>query len=207
MNITRTKPIAILFAALLLACAAVAFAPRAYAVDNVQLDAPTKVSDDITRLQVDKLDADTHEYVSGATMAIINEETGQVVDSWVTSSSAHLNEKGLDVDVVYILREIEAPQGYDKVNDVRFMANATEGTGITILSQGSDSELTESYKVNLYDKRQPAEREITVTENKEKTVSPKTGDETPIPLVASLCGVGIVLIVILQFLKRTKRTD
>ena len=185
-----------------------AFVPRALAVDNVQLNAPTTVSDDITRLHVDKLEADTHERLSGATMAIVNESTGEVVDSWVTGQATHENEKGLDVGVVYILREIEAPDGYDKVEDVRFRVNETEGEGITILSQGSDSELTESYKVSLHDKARPIEKEITTTQTTTTTkeVAPKTGDETPIPLVAGLVGIGLALIVVLQLVKRALRS-
>ena len=178
---------------------------QAFAADNVQLNAPTTVSDDITRLHVDKLDADTHEQLAGATMAIINEKTGEVVDSWVTGTSTHENEKGLDVNVVYILRELEAPEGYDKVEDVRFIVNETEGTGITVLSQGSDSELTESYKVSLYDKAKPIEREITVTKTPPNEPAPKTGDETPLAVVAGLVGVGLILIVVLQLVKRALR--
>ena len=190
----------------LLLLAFLAFPSLAYAADNVQLNAPTTVSDDITRLHVDKLDADTHEHLSGATMEIVNESTGGVVDSWVTGPSTHVNEKGLDVGVVYILREIEAPEGYSKVEDVRFMVNETEGSGITILSQGSDSELSESYKLSLYDKAVPVVQETTVTKtNATHEVAPKTGDETPIALVAGLVGLGLALIVVLQLVKRALR--
>ena len=203
MNLVKA---AVLVAALMIACAA--FAPCAYA-ENVKLDAPMQVSDDITQVEVSKLDADTHEYVIGATMAIVNEETGEVVDSWVTTDATHQNLKGLDVDVVYILREIEAPEGYDKVEDVRFMVNETEGKGITVLSQGADSDLVESYKFNLYDKKQPIEREVVVpqTTTTTKTPAPKTGDETPISLVATLVGIGLGLIAILQLFKGRVREE
>ena len=193
---------AILAVAIALTCTV--FALPAYA--NIQLDAPTTVSDDITRLHVNKLDADTHDYVIGATMAIINEGTGEVVDSWVTGSGTHENEKGLDVNVVYILREIAAPDGFSKADDVRFIVNETEGTGITILSQGNDSELSESYKLTMYDKAADIVNEITVTETRpaptNKGVAPKTGDETPLTTVAILIAAGVIAIVLLQFYKR-----
>ena len=196
-------------AAVALAC--FAFAPSAYA--NRQIDAPTTVSDDITRLHVNKLDADTHEYVQGAKMAIIDKETGEVVDEWTTGEDTHENEKNLVVDRVYILREIEAPEGFEKAADTEFKVNATEGEGITILS-GDDAELTQSYSLNLYDKAKDTEKEITVTNerNKEKTitttkkVAPKTGDETPMSTVGILVGVGVALIVVLQLVKRRLRT-
>ena len=224
---------ALAFAALALA---LAFAAPAHA--NIHLDAPTTVSDDITRVHVAKLDADTHEFVEGAKMAIVEEETGAVVDEWVTGTSAHENEKGLNVNVVYVLRELEAPEGYDRVEDVRFVVNETEGTGITILSQGTDSELVESYRVNLYDRPHAVERETVVTQTREqapterrqvvtttkpapssnntvttnnttqsseqpnKAVAPKTGDETPLAVVAVLVAAGILLILLLQLPKR-----
>ena len=225
------------FAGFAIALTAVAFAcwlaaPQAAFGDNVQLDAPVTVSDDVTRVHVNKLDADTHEYVEGATMSIIEEETGTVVDSWVTGTSTHVNEKELSVGVVYILREVSAPDGYEKVSDVRFEINEVEGEGIKVLSSdGEEVELTESYKFAVYDKALPSENVQTVTkqrpnepsestsssssssssstssssrtpDNTSKVVAPKTGDETPLSLVAALMGVGVSVILILQLAKR-----
>lgn len=195
--------------ALILACTC--FTSQAFA--NRTIDAPTTVSDDITRIHVNKLDADTREYVQGAKMAIIEKDSGLVVDEWVTGGSTHQNEKGLDVNKVYILRELEAPDGFDKVQDVEFIVNETEGTGITIVSQGKDSELVESYKVNLYDKAKTIEDEIVVTETRgtsssnttsgtTKNPAPKTGDETPLWPIIALVVVGIIGIGVLEIPKR-----
>lgn len=169
------------------------------------------VSDDIARVHVTKLDADTHDYVSGATMAIIDKETGEVIDEWVTGAGTHAYEKGsLVVDRPYILREIAAPEGFSKVDDVEFVVNAKEGTGLTILSGTSGQfDLTESYKISLYDKADAIENEIVVTETTKptttptsKTPAPKTGDETPISTVMVLVGIGIIAIIALEVLKR-----
>ena len=181
------------------------FVIPAYA--NVELDAPTTVSDDITRVHVANLDADTHDYVIGAKMAIIDEETGEVVDEWVSGSGVHEYEKGsLVVERVYILRELEAPEGFDKVDDVRFVVNEMEGSGLTILSGTSNQfELTESYKINLYDKPHDSENVITTTKatsTTTKAAAPKTGDETPMSTVAILVVAGIIAIVLLQLPKR-----
>lgn len=208
-TVTNAKTIRVGAAFILLLAAALAvcgvFAISAYA--NQTLPAPTQVSDDITRVHVNKLDADTHEYVQGASMAIIEKETGTVVDEWVTGSATHANEKNLDVDKVYILREISAPDGYEKVEDTEFMINATEGAGITILS--GPGELTESYKVNLYDKVTTTTNEKVVTKTNEtttkgsdRTVAPKTGDETPINLITLLVAIGILAIGGLELVKR-----
>jgi hypothetical protein len=232
MKTAMSTRVTVLFSALFAFALALAFAPAAFAA-NMQLNAPTTVSDDITRLHVNKLDKSTHEFVKGATMAIINEQTGEIVDSWVTSDGTHENEKGLDVNVVYILRELEAPAGYSKVQDVRFIVNETEGTGITVLDMGDDAEQVESYKLALYDARATAEEEIVVTQqtsanptsntantnanggtttnapssHSSKAVAPKTGDEAPMNLVAGLCAVGALLIVALQISKRRYRDE
>ena len=133
------------------ACAALlalsAFVPSAFA--NREISAPTlpdgstmTVSDDVTRIQVDKLDERTHEAVKGARMQILARDTGEVVDEWTTDGATHVLEKGLDVDVVYILREAEAPEGYAKIDDVEFLANEVEGTGITLLTERERDLLT-----------------------------------------------------------------
>lgn len=197
---------AVLAVAIALTCAM--FAVPAYA--NVQLDAPTTVSDDITRVHVAKLDADTHDYVIGAKMAIIDEESGEVVDEWVSGAGVHEYEKGsLVVERVYILRELEAPEGFDKVDDVRFVVNEMEGSGLSILSGTSDQfELTESYKISLYDKPHDTENVITTTQpapsssTTTKAAAPKTGDETPMSTVAILVAVGILIVALLQIPKR-----
>ena len=194
-----------LLAAVLVACGVLA--SSAYAADSGPA-VTTQVSDDITRVHVNKLDADTHEYVQGANMAIIEKETGKVVDEWVTGKSTHQNEKNLDVGKTYILREVSAPDGFEKVTDTEFIINANEGDGITILS--GPGELTESYKINLYDKAKSVENERVVertragTENtsSEKNVAPKTGDETPIPFVFALVAIGVLVIGVLEFAKR-----
>ncbi len=197
--------------ALILACTC--FTSQAFA--NRTIDAPTTVSDDITRIHVNKLDADTREYVQGAKMAIIEKDSGLVVDEWVTGGSTHQNEKGLDVKKRYILRELEAPEGFEKVEDVEFEVDPEEGKGLIIYSQGKDSELVESYKVNLYDKAKTIEDEIVVTETRgtsssssnttsgtTKNPAPKTGDETPLWPIIALVVVGIIGIGVLEIPKR-----
>lgn len=206
--------------ALALALLACAFGvPRAYA--NQQLDAPTVVSDDITRVYVNKLDSDTHEYVQGASMAILEKDSGTVVDEWVSGEAPHANEKGLNVGVVYILREVAAPDGYEVAEDTEFMVNEVEGAGITVLS--GPAELTESYRFNLYDKAKDIEKETVVTETRPtatagapsnpstpsgsngtttRAVAPKTGDETPVSLVFTLVVIGLLAIGILEIPKR-----
>ena len=121
-----TRAAAVLVAAMALACALVL---PAYAK---VLDAPTTVADDITRLQVNKLDADTHEPVVGATMVIVD-ENGNTVAEWVSDGSGFSIEKGLDVDVVYTLKELDPPDGYSAISPMwtRLRAMASSSTRVT----------------------------------------------------------------------------
>ena len=187
-NITATAPIArigvvcMLIAAALLAC--MLCAPQAFARQVVEMPGDWGVSDDITRIHVTKVDAGTHEALKGAKMAIIERDTGVVVDEWITDGTTHETEKLLDVNKEYILRELEAPEGYEKVQDTIFEVNEMEGTGITIKDPvPSSTELSESYKVTIYDQHVDIVKEKTVTlYDSESSVDEGTGSLMVIPV-------------------------
>lgn len=207
-NITATATVArigvvcMLMAAALLAC--MLCVPQAFAKQTIEMPEGWGVSDDITRIHVTKVDAGTHEALKGAKMAIIERDTGVVIDEWTTDGTTHETEKLLDVNKEYILRELEAPEGYEKVQDTIFEVNEMEGTGITIKDPvPSSTELSEMYKVTIYDQHVSIVEEKTVTQKRAvSSSSPKTGDETPLIPVGALAGVALVGIVVLQIVKR-----
>lgn len=190
---------------------------------NKVLDSAITVSDDITRIHVNKLDAQTHEFVPGAVMQIIEKDTGSVVDEWTTDGTTHQNEKGLNVNVVYVLHEEQAPDGYAAVEDIEFMVNEMEGTGITILSDESDEwELTESYKVAVYD-RSTAIIEQEQIEHRSSSSSAgsssssssgkgsdssgsnlgvKTGDTAPVTTIALVAVAALAIVLLAVFARR-----
>ena len=201
-NITTMAPVArigvvcTLIATALLAC--ILCVPQAFAKQTIEMPDGWGVSDDITRIHVTKVDAGTHEALKGAKMVIIERDTGAVVDEWTTDGTTHETEKLLDVNKEYILRELEAPEGYEKAQDTIFEVNEIEGTGITIKDPvPSSTELAESYKVTIYDQHVTIVKEEEVVKR-----SPKTGDDAPLILVGVLGGVTLVAIAGLQFLKR-----
>lgn len=187
-------------AAVLLACTICV--PQALAKQTVVMPDDWGVADDITRIHVNKLDAGTHEYVLGAKMAIYNRDTGELIDEWVTDGTTHKLEKVLDVNVVYILREEEAPEGYDTVEDVVFYVDAEEGVGLNILSWDEErSELTNGYTVSLYDqhadivKTKPAD-------DRTRSATPKTGDMISLALIGGLVVVAAVATVVVLLSRR-----
>ena len=150
-----------------------------------------QVSDDITRVHVDKLEAGTHEWVKGAKMQIIEAESGDMVAEWATGESTFELEKSLDVNKEYILREVKAPDGYAKVDDVRFVVNAEEGAGITItepdVSNAEWVELSGTYQIELYDSKATEE-----VEYKDRPGSSSKGGGGSTAKTGDAIGFGIV---------------
>lgn len=172
------------------AAAAVALSVRAYATTTLEYeptDSINPVSDNITRLNVNKLEKGSRDYVEGAHMVIIEKETGKVVTEWVTDGKTHEvarntddpNRGALNIDTVYILRELEAPEGYAKAADTEFMIHSDNfnTTGEIISGDDADSEEIrgsgpeQAYVINLYD-------EAVVETTEERTVPRRTNNET-----------------------------
>ena len=163
-----------------------------------------KVSDDVTRFNVSKLAKDDHTYVEGAKLQILD-ENNNVVYEWTSGKSAEKIDKILNVGKKYILREVSAPDGFDKVKDTVFTIPASEEEGIKIISKPDDVEQTDKFSVALYDTRLATEK--VVTEHKSRisgTTAPKTGDETPYELLAAIGIACIAGIVVLQVIKTRK---
>lgn len=144
-------------------------ATTALAVTVLDYDAnrtKNPVADNITRLNVNKLERGSRDYVKGARMCIIEKETGRIVTEWVTDGETHEvarntgDKASLDVDVVYVLRELEAPEGYTQAADTEFVLHSdnTFNTSGEILN-GPDAEFdaihgdgdVQAFVINLYD--------------------------------------------------------
>ena len=84
----------------------------------------TKVEmvDDCTRVEAEKVDAATGEPLAGATMQVVDAE-GEVVEEWVSGDEPHLIEALAPGE--YLLRETEAPEGYELAEDVPFTVEET----------------------------------------------------------------------------------
>ena len=103
-------------------------APLGYATASditftVTDDTVTKVTmeDEITKIDISKVDATTGEEIEGAKLTVTDKETGEVIDSWISVKEPH-RITGLVVGKTYILHEESAPQGYLVASDVEFTA-------------------------------------------------------------------------------------
>lgn len=154
------------------------------------------VADNITRLNVNKLEKGAQDYVEGAHMAIFEKETGKMVTEWITNGSVHEvarntddpNRGALDVDVVYILRELEAPEGYKKAADVEFVIHSDNfNTSGEILSGADDGNADseeirgsgpqQAFVINLYDEAYIETEEV---ETRERRKDREVPDESEV---------------------------
>lgn len=151
MLFSRLKRISMFVAMAILVVAMATFVPKAHGeivldVYGDGYEAKNPVASNITRVKVNKLDKSDHEHVAGALLCIINDETGDVVDTWESNGTTHeiaRNVEGvgvggaLDIDTWYVLKELAVPEGYssnfkdlqddpDSPHLVRFMIHSDD---------------------------------------------------------------------------------
>lgn len=83
-----------------------------------------KMKDEITKVDISKVDATTGKEIEGAKLTLKDKETGEVVESWISGKEPHRIE-GLTVSKTYVLHEDLAPAGYNVASDVEFTISDT----------------------------------------------------------------------------------
>lgn len=147
------------------------------------------VADRTVHVDVHKLDRDTHEYVKGAQLQILDKATGEVMIEWTSGEDKQQVNRILDVSDenethVYILRELSAPEGFEKADDVEFIVKSVNfETKGEVLSgaETSDGEInaefrnvegdieTQAFVINLYDAESPSYNEVVETRTNSST--------------------------------------
>ena len=169
------------------------------------------VADNVTRVLVNKLRADTHEPIEGAHLVIYPaSDPSTVVAEWVSTGEAHEIARTLDVNTRYVLHEISAPAGYGLASDVTFELYSEDfnTTGKIISGGGENAEFDiisgsgpeQAFVISLYDPIKPAEEKKEV--HKQREVSRpasyqnlvKTGDLFNQPLFYGLLVAGVAAI-------------
>lgn len=104
-------------------------APKGYATADTQelkvdnKDIVLKMVDEITKIEISKLDITTSKELPGAHLQVSDEE-GNIVDSWISGEEAHMI-KGLYVGKTYTLTETIAPDGYQVAQSIEFTVDDT----------------------------------------------------------------------------------
>ena len=100
----------------------------------------TDLINTITSVKISKVDIANGEELEGATIQLIDKETGEVVEEWTSTNKAH-EVTGLTTGKIYILRETVAPEGYSITSDTTFELKEdgsidTEKTTTTVSEEG-----------------------------------------------------------------------
>lgn len=80
------------------------------------------VKDDVTRVSVKKMDITGQKEVAGARF-LLKDKDGNVIESWMSTTEAHVFEQKLIASETYTLTEITAPSGYEVAADITFTVN------------------------------------------------------------------------------------
>lgn len=170
------------------------------------------VYDEVTTLEVNKLDTRTHEWVEGARLVILEKESGKEIASWTSGKAPQKLEKTLNVGTTYLLREVEAPDQYRLANDVEFVIDDYGNVSITKGTENGNAELSDN-TISLYDTMMDAEEVETVEREKSTTEKPKrdtllakTGDMLPI-LGIALVALAALIVVIVAMRRRRAGED
>ena len=170
------------------------------------------VYDEVTTLEVNKLDTRTHEWVEGAKLIILEKESGKEIASWTSGKAPQKLEKTLNVGTTYLLREVEAPNQYRLANDVEFVIDDYGNVSITKGTENGNAELSDN-TIALYDTMLDAEETETIEREKSTTEKPnkdtllaKTGDMLPI-LGIALVALAALIVVIVAVRRRRAGED
>lgn len=94
--------------------------PVAFEVkDTADLQTVSMVNKQVT---VTKTDITNKEELPGAELTVTDKESGEVVDSWISTDEPH-NVSGLEEGKTYILTEVTAPNGYYVAESIEFTVN------------------------------------------------------------------------------------
>ena len=155
------------------------------------------VADEVTKLIVSKLDQNGN-YLKGAHLQIVEKDTNKVVCDWISADSSFASLRKLNVNTVYVLKEIEAPEGYKRAQDTEFKL---DDYGIVTKISG-DADLVDDQTFNLYNTKETVQKVVykenrnTVTTHTVRNVFVKTGDNTNIMMyvIIMIVSVGVVCI-------------
>ena len=81
-----------------------------------------EMRDDVTKVEILKLDAETGRPLAGATFEILD-QNGKVRETWTSTGEPHRIYGKLNAGESYTLHEVSAPVGYQKMADTVFTVN------------------------------------------------------------------------------------
>lgn len=169
------------------------------------------VYDEATIVSFNKQETNTHEWVSGAKLQIIEKATGRVVHEWTSGERSETLTAALNVDTGYILHEVEAPEGYAVAEDVEFVIDSYGNVQVSSGTSNGNALLTDD-TIALFDRLldvEEVDRQTRTLPNTGQTTRgnvAKTGDVAG--FAAPLMGLAAVAVgATALVLRRNRRRD
>ena len=155
-------------------------------------DATVIMCDDITKVQISKVDIATGKELPGAELTIPDRD-GKQIDRWVSTDTPHYIEKLPAGD--YTLTEITAPDGYDIAESIRFTVLPTGEVQTVVMKDARTPEKTPHPE----ETPQPTPSATPAPTPAPQPIIPQTGDTFPLGLLLTVAGISLAGLAVLIF--------
>ena len=161
-------------------------------------DATVIMRDDITKVQISKVDIATGEELPGAELTITDKD-GEEIDRWVSSDKPHYIEKLPAGE--YTLTEITAPDGYDIAESIRFTVLPTGEVQTVVMKDARTPERTPQPEETPHptEPPQPTPSTTPAPTPAPQPIIPQTGDTFPLGLLLTVAGISLAGLAVLIF--------
>ena len=160
--------------------------------------------DDITKVQISKVDIATGKELPGAELIIRNKD-GKEVDLWTSTDKPHYIEKLPAGD--YTLTEITAPSGYQIAETIRFTVQPTGEIQSVVMKDARipDETPTPEHTPQPTPSSTPAPAPTPTSTPAPQPVIPQTGDDSPLGLMLVLAGISLAGLAFLIYKKHSRK--
>ena len=161
-------------------------------------DATVIMRDDITKVQISKVDIATGKELPGAELTITDKD-GKEIDRWVSTDTPHYIEKLPAGD--YTLTEITAPDGYDIAESIRFTVLPTGEVQTVVMKDARTPEKTPHPEETPHptETPQPTPSATPAPTPAPQPIIPQTGDTFPLGLLLTVAGISLAGLAVLIF--------
>lgn len=161
-------------------------------------DATVIMRDDITKVQISKVDIATGKELPGAELTITDKD-GKEIDRWVSTDTPHYIEKLPAGD--YTLTEITAPDGYDIAESIRFTVLPTGEVQTVVMKDARTPKKTPQPEETPHptETSLPTPSATPAPTPAPQPIIPQTGDTFPLGLLLTVAGISLAGLAVLIF--------